>query len=219
MKNLTWPCVVAALLAGSSSLSYAQDKNVLEGAYVTLGGGATRAKFKQDDFTPTDPSITQSVDDTDKGYKLSFGFKANRYLGFEIGHTTFGKFVHTYDNGSGATADVNFKAGGWWYSALGVIPLGRYFELFGRVGEIKMQASAEAQDAAGGMVGTLTAAGVPVSGTKGKMSTILGVGAQINFPGHLGMRLEYEDYGEAGDEFNTGRARLRMASASLMYRF
>jgi len=212
MKKLTWSCLVAALLAGSSTFSYARDDdNVLEGAYVTAGGGPTRAQFNKDDF-----GVTKAVDNTDKGYKLSFGFKANRYLGFEVGHTNFGKFVHSYDDGAGNTADVSYKSGGWWYSALAILPFGRYFELFGRLGEIRTQTTVETQNATAGFV---AAAGVPLSGNKGKWTTIVGAGAQINFPGQWSLRLEAEDYGDVGDQLNTGRARLRMATASLVYRF
>jgi OmpA family protein len=219
MKKLTWSCFVAAFLAGSSAVSYAQDKNVLEGAYVGIGAGATRAKFTEDDFTSNNPGISESKDSTDKGYKLTFGFKVDRHWAFELGRTNFGKFSHTYDGGAAGSVVQNYKVSGWWGSVLGMIPIGNRFTLFGRLGQIKSSASTESEKASGTITDTLAAAGVPTNGEKTKISTILGVGAQIDFPGQLGLRVEVEDYGTAGDSDNTGRARMRMASASLMYRF
>lgn len=222
MNKLAWSCVVAAVLAGSSVPGYAQyldrSTNVLEGAYVGLGLGGTRARFVEDDFASNNAAITESKDATDKGYKFSFGFKANRYLGFEIGRTNFGKFLHRYDDGAGNAADINYKITGWWASVLGILPMGR-FSLFGRLGQIKSDASAETENSSGTMTTTLAAAGVPTSGSKSKLSTILGAGAQIDFPGNLGLRVEAEDYGYVGDQENTGRARMRMATVSLIYRF
>jgi OmpA family protein len=93
------------------------------------------------------------------------------------------------------------------------------FSLFGRLGQIKSDASAEAENSTGTMTTTLAAAGVPTSGAKTKRSTILGAGAQIDFPGNIGLRVEAEDYGNVGDQESTGRARMRMATVSLIYRF
>lgn len=224
MKKFACSCVVAAFLAGSSALCHAQNyaldtgKNVLEGAYVGLGLGATRARFVDGDFASNNPAIGESKDATDKGYKFTFGFKANRYLGFEVARTNFGKFLHRYDDGAGNSVDINYRVSGWSLSALGIIPMGR-FSLFGRLGQIKSSASVETEKESGTMVTTLAAAGVPVSGEKTKMSTILGVGAQIDLPGALGLRIEAEDYGSAGSQRSTGRARMRMGTASLIYRF
>jgi len=221
MKNLTWPCVVAALLAGSSSFSYAQNRNALEGAYVGLGAGATRARFVQDDFATGLPGIEESKDSTDKGYKLTFGAKLSRHWALEVGRTSFGKFSHTYDGtGSGIGSVVEtYKSAGWWGSVLAILPIGNSFSFFGRLGEMKSVTTAESTNATGTIIDTLAGNGVPVGGTKSKLSTILGVGMQIDFPGKLGLRIEAEDYGTVGDSDNTGRARMRMATASLMYRF
>lgn len=221
MKKLTWPCVVAALLAGFSSLSCAQDRNVLEGAYVGLGAGATRARFVQDDFASGVAGIEESKDSTDKGYKLTFGAKLNRYWALEVGRTSFGKFSHTYDGtgiGIGSVSET-YKSAGWWGSVLAILPIGNSLSFFGRLGQIKSVTTTETINETGTITNTLALNGVAVSGTKSKYSTILGVGMQIDFPGRLGLRIEAEDYGTVGDSDNTGRARMRMATASLMYRF
>ncbi|HEY6864064.1 MAG TPA: hypothetical protein VI319_09200 [Burkholderiales bacterium] len=209
------------MLAGSSSFSYAQDRNVLEGAYVGLGAGATRARFTQEDFATGVPGIQESKDSSDKGYKLTFGAKLSRYWALELGRTNFGKFSHTYDGtGSGLGSVVEtYKSAGWWGSVLAVLPIGNSFSLFGRLGQMKSVTTTESINATGTITDTVAGSGVPVSGTKSKISTILGVGMQIDFPGRLGLRIEAEDYGTVGDSDNTGRARMRMATASLMYRF
>src|SRR5262249_17292558 len=111
MRKLTWSAVAVALVAGSAPLvCHAQNKNVLEGAYVGLGLGKTRAKFVEDDFIASGFDVFG--DDTDKGYKVTFGFKANRYWAFEVGRTNFGKFKLSYDDGAGSTVDQVFKVTG-----------------------------------------------------------------------------------------------------------
>jgi OmpA-OmpF porin, OOP family len=221
MKKLAWSCFVAALLAGSSHFSYAQNRNsnALEGAYVGLGLGATRARFVQDDFASGVAGISESKDDSDKGYKVTFGFKVDRNWALEVARTNFGKFSHSYDDGAGGTVDQVYRVVGWSASVLGMLPIGDRFAFFGRLGQMKSHTTTDAENATGAIATALTTSGVPTSGEKAKWSTVLGVGAQINFPGHLGLRVEYEDYGSVGDQDNTGRARMRMASASLMYRF
>lgn len=220
MKKLAWSCVVAAFLAGSSPFSRAQDMSVLEGAYVGIGAGATRARFVKDDFDATAAGATVSADDTDKGYKVTLGWKLDRYWALELGRTNFGKFSHTYDGGAAGSVVQSYKVSGWWGGVLAILPIGNHFSLFGRLGQFKSDTSTETVTASGTLVDTLRVSGVPVdSGAKSKKSTILGVGAQIDFPGHIGLRIEAEDYGEAGDQDNTGRARMRMATVSLMYRF
>lgn len=220
MKKLACSCVLAASLAGFSPLCCAQNKNVLEGFYVGLGAGATRARFKQTDFASGVAGVAESNHNTDKRHKEILGYKLNRNWALEFGHTSFGKFSHTYDGGAAGSVVQKYKVDGWWYGALAILPIGDHFSLFGRLGEIKSNATTESATATGGLAGTLAAAGVPVgNGAKSRKSTILGAGAQIDFPGQTGVRIEYEDYGEAGDQLNTGRARMRMASVSLMYRF
>jgi OmpA-OmpF porin, OOP family len=219
MKKLAWSCIVAACLAGGSPLARAQDKNVLQDFYVGLGAGVTRAMFTEDDFASRVAGIDESKDSSDKGYKAVLGYRLDRHWAMELGRTNFGKFSHHYEGGGG-TLDQTYKISGWWVGVLGILPIGNRFALFGRLGAFKSDASIESTTNSAALADALRSAGVPVdTATKTRKSTILGVGAQIDFPGAIGLRFEYEDYGEAGEQDLTGRARARMASASLMYRF
>jgi OOP family OmpA-OmpF porin len=220
MRKLTWSCVVAAFLAGGSPLSHAQDKNALQDAYVGLGGGASRLRFKPDDFTSSVAGVQESKDESDnKGYRLIFGYRMNRNWALELGYTNFGKFSHHYDDGAGGVVHQDYKASAWSLGLLPILPLGNHFSLFGKIGIVKSSVTTESATSTGTLGDTLATAGLPVgSASKSRKSTVLGAGAQIDFTS-AGIRLEYEDYGEVGDQDNTGRARARMLSLSLMYRF
>ena len=220
MKKLASSCVVATLVATASPFSYAQDKNVLEGSYIGLGVGATRAKFKPDDFASSVAGIQESKDESDVGYKALFGIKLDRNWWFEIARTGFGKFSHRYEASPSDVLVQEYKIKGTSLSIMPVLPMGR-FALFARLGVFRSDVTSSVGTSTGTVAATVAAAGVAAgdSFAKTKRTTVLGAGAQIDLPGHLGIRVEVEDYGEVGDSDTTGRARARMANLSLLYRF
>jgi len=219
MKKLACSCAAAALLAGASPTALAA--NSLEGSYIGAGGGRAQAKFVHDDFASSVPGVTESqIDTTNKSYKIYFATRLDKHWGLEAAHTSFGNFSHRYETSPTDFLVQDYKVSGWSLSLLPTIPIGR-FSLFGRIGMFRSSVKSVAGASSGTVVPTLAAAGVPAGGsnTKGEMTTILGAGMQLDLPGQLGMRLEYEDYGSVGDQDNTGRARPRLASFSLYYRF
>jgi opacity protein-like surface antigen len=217
MRTLTCSCVVAALLAGASPLCVAAG-NALEGAYLGLGVGAARAVFKQDDFASGVPGITESKDASEVGYKLYFGAKAHRNLWIELGRSNFGRFSHRYE----ATPDdflvQEYKVTGWGLSLMPTLPLGPV-SLFARVGLFRSDTISQVGTSSATVAAAIAGTPAGDSFRKTKKSTLLGAGMQIDLPGALGIRLDYEDYGDVGDQDNTGRARLRMLTAGLLYRF
>ena len=219
MKKLACSCVVAAVLAGGSPLALAA--NALEGSYLGAGGGAARMKFKTDDFASGIPGVQESKDESDnKNYKIYFGARVDKYWALEVGRVSFGKFTHRYETSPSDFLVQEYKVTGWSLSALPTLPLGR-FSLFGRIGIFRSSVSSMVSSSSGTLDTALRAVGTPAGETftKTRKTTVLGAGMQIDFPGSLGLRVEYEDYGEVGDQENTGRARARLASASLFYRF
>lgn len=52
-----------------------------------------------------------------------------------------------------------------------------------------------------------------------KTSTLYGVGAQYNLSEQVGIRVEYENFGNFGNEVNTRRTRVDMWSVSVTLNF
>jgi hypothetical protein len=50
-------------------------------------------------------------------------------------------------------------------------------------------------------------------------SAYWGVGAQFDFDRRWGIRVDYDNYGEVGEEFETGRARIEQYSINFLWRF
>ena len=46
-----------------------------------------------------------------------------------------------------------------------------------------------------------------------------GAGAQLDLTQHFGMRLDYDNYGQVGQEFETGRAKIDVWSLNVLYNF
>ena len=87
--------------------------------------------------------ITTSTEDTDIGYQALFGYRFHRFFGAELGLAQFGELKSTaktemdFGDGRGyvpTSVSLTFTAGGPMLSAIGILPLGERFELFGRLG-------------------------------------------------------------------------------------
>src|SRR5262249_26273454 len=92
------------------------------------------------------PFQNESVgtEDSDFGFQAAFGYRFARYVAMELGLVQFGELtweltadVDLPDDNEGfvpAKFDYAFKVGGPLISAVGILPLGEKFELYGRLG-------------------------------------------------------------------------------------
>lgn len=166
---------IAALLAVSgvalSSGAFAQAKNAETGFYI--GASAGQSKVDCGDVSPF------SCDDTDTAYKIFGGYKFNRNLAVEGGYAQLGEA-----SVSGFGLSLTAEATAWDLAAVGSLPLGNNFSLFGKVGlysgEIEVSSN--------------------VPGGNGKKTTsnlTYGFGAQFDFTRNLGLRGEWQRYADA----------------------
>jgi OOP family OmpA-OmpF porin len=139
-----------------------------------------------------------SCDDKDSAWKAFAGYRFSRHFAAEATYINFGEYSGTVTAGA-ASATVNADATGWGVAALGIVPLGNNFELFGKLGFMRGESEA-----------TVTVGAF--SGTVGDKGTELhyGVGGIYNFTRNLGVRVEWE---------NVNDADLSVLSIGLQYRF
>lgn len=195
VKNLI-PLMAATALALSAS-AFAGDW------YVT--GSIGRSSWHLDGAqTDLDSSlvangltgVSSNLKKEGTGYKVQLGYELNRYFAVEGGYVDLGKakYAATFTGGSDA---VEFTARGWNIDAIGSIPLGQDFSLFGKAGLInaKKEVSFTATGAASLSSGK-------VSATNWKPTW--GIGANYNVSKNVSLRGEFERFSKLGHNNSTG---------------
>lgn len=186
------------LLALSAALGVTSAQAADTGFYVGGSLGQSMANdFNGSDFDAELATLgltsSSSTDDTDTGWKLFAGYRFMKYLAVEGAYTDLGKFTaHSTITAPGAgIVDTEIKANAWTISALGILPLGDSFSLFGRVGVNLWSTDISAT---GSGTGGTASASESDDGT----DWVYGVGAAYNFTNNLSLRGEWERY-DLGD--------------------
>jgi len=153
--------VLGLLLLGSTA--------ALAGPFY-VGASAMKTNLQVDD-------LGGSFDASDTTYKAFVGFRFLKFLGLEGSYIDFGTLED-----SSAGIDLSVDATGYDLFLVGVLPLGKHFELFAKAGYFKWDRNA---DASGTMSGSDSDSG---------NDPVYGAGAAFIFGKHIGLRLEYEKF-------------------------
>jgi opacity protein-like surface antigen len=209
--------LAAAALAALLASGHAAAQN--SGWYVGGGPGATSAKFERGDFTGLAVG-TYSVDDRDGGLRVFGGYRVATNLAVELGIAGLGSYRHRYVGATG-TAVYRYDVSALTAALAANLPLGGGVSLNGRVGAAFTAARLRSPTE----TGTITTN--PPSCvdfffddcTSTKTNFLWGIGAQYDVNARFGIRLDYDNYGTVGEEFETGRAKIESLSASAVFRF
>lgn len=113
----------AGLLLGSGS-AFAQES----GFY--LGGALGQAKFTEWCDTSAAPTaVVTACDDKTNAWKILGGYRFNRYAGIEATYVDWGKVTGTVN-----AVDASAEQTSMGVAAVGSLPLGAQFSLFGKAG-------------------------------------------------------------------------------------
>jgi OOP family OmpA-OmpF porin len=198
------------LLAISAALGVSSVQAADTGFYV----GGSLGQSKINDFSGSDIDAdlatnysiisTTSTDDTDTGWKVFAGYQFMKYLAVEGAYVGSGKFKANsiVTSPSAGIVDTEIKTDAWTISALGILPLGDSFSLFGRVGVNFWSADISATGSGGG--GTAA-----YSESDDGTDWVYGVGAAYKFTDNFSVRGEWERY-----DFGDGDADLLSAGVS-----
>jgi OOP family OmpA-OmpF porin len=171
--------------SSASSASFAQRG---EGSGFYIGGSMTQMKADGD----CPPGFTCDFKDT--GFKVFGGVRLNRNFAIEGFYGNWGEVQ--VDTGA---ASAKVEASTFGVAALGIVPLGERFELFGKVGIGSTEQKATAS--AGGASATAAESGSDV---------LYGLGAGFNITRNFGLRAEWERLKDS---------EVDIFSAGLQYRF
>ncbi|MDF3021150.1 MAG: hypothetical protein K0Q92_2453 [Steroidobacteraceae bacterium] len=117
--------VAALVVAAAAPAAYAQDENA--GWY--LGGGVGQFNAQIDDVDDVDATV-DDWDNDDTAYKVFAGYRMNNFLAFELDYINLGEPSGSVVPGVNLDAAVD----GFAPYVVGTIPLGNWFEVYGRLG-------------------------------------------------------------------------------------
>jgi len=161
---IRWLALPVALCAASPA-AFARDP-ALAGPYFGGSIGDSNVQFKDD-------QTRQEFDADDTGFKVIAGYRIIDWVAVELNYTDFGK---PKDRIFGVDMEANYTAVS--VSALGMLPLGSNFDLFGRLGLARLDAD-------------FRAPGFDGSFSDKSTEPLFGIGAQFR-ASNLAIRIEYE---------------------------
>jgi OOP family OmpA-OmpF porin len=148
--------------------------------------------------------LSSTLDDSDTGYGVAGGYQLNDHFAMEFAYVDLGsveyQFAVTVTDGEDvADAEVGLAsaAEGAVVSALGILPIGERFSLFGRVGLAMLSADGTARVALGGN-------SQQASQSSQKFDPVFGAGAEFSVTKHFAIRLAWDRYLDVGTEDVTG---------------
>jgi OOP family OmpA-OmpF porin len=199
MKKL----LIATTLATTLFVPQAFAQNADTGGYVGLGFGQSNIELNSTDF-----SYLRTKDETGSAFKIYGGQQFNKNLAVEIGYANLGKATGTGTLGF-ATASDSYKASALTVAAVGLLPLGDSgFSFLGMAGlSVNM---IEDKFVFGNISGTEK---------KSKTDFYYGVGAKYAINKNFAVRVQYENFGDAGDEAQITRSKLDLTSLNVEYKF
>ena len=163
------------------------------------------------------------TEDSDLGFQAAFGYRFARYIAMELGLVQYGELT------SELTADVDlpedtegfvparfdyaFKVGGPLISAVGILPLGDKFEVYGRVGFLFASVEREFTSRINGQ------RGLSYSANGDSQDLVYGVGMNFNINQAYAIRAEYQILDDVGEDGRTGTESLDFMSIGMIVRF
>jgi OmpA-OmpF porin, OOP family len=172
--NLKIAAAVAALSAVTVPAAFADETG---GWY--LGGGFGQFNAGIDDVNQVDDAVN-SWDEDDTAYKLFAGYRLNKVLGFELDYINLG-------DPSGAVVpgfNVDSSVDGFAPYVVATLPLGNFFEAYGRLGYYFYDANRGVENALGDRV----------EFDEESEDLVWGAGLGANFGEKLNVRFEYERF-------------------------
>jgi OmpA-OmpF porin, OOP family len=172
--------------------------------------GASLGRFDQnlvDIFESADQDVldlTSSLDDSDTAFGLGGGYQLNDHFAVEFVYVDLGSVGYqatatVTDGVDQAVADVSLEssASGPVVSAVGILPIGERFSVFGRVGLALLNADGKAR---------ITIDGVSQGASQSSQKTdpMYGVGAEYSLSKNFSIRLAWDRYLDVGTEDVSG---------------
>lgn len=164
-------------------------------------------------------SSSSSLSNTDTGYKLQLGYRFNENFAVEGGYVDLGKAKYSQSSTATqgtASAAGNVAVDGLVVSAVGILPVAKDVDLFGKLGMFVGQAKASLPWSAT-LTGGASGSG-QLGGTKSQAVPTYGIGASYAVNKQVSVRAEYEWFNLQGIAL-TGNPTATLFSVGAVYKF
>ena len=219
------------LCVGCSLAGPAQAEG--EGWYAVAFGGQSKANsvvsqstldsavfdaFESNGFTVLDAS--SSLDDSDTAFGVTLGYKVTENFAAELSYVDLGSPIdyqstNTVTDGVtsfSATSRAEATANGPVLSFLGILPMGKRFDVYGRVGLALMDTEARVTASANG-------ASASASESTRRSNMMYGIGGEFIVSKRFGIRIEWNRYAEIGSVDVTGEGDVDMLDLAFRVNF
>jgi len=176
-RNFKLAMALSAISLAAVPAAFAQQQEEVSGFYLGAGAGQFNAQI--DDVDQLDNTV-DNWDEDDTAYKVFGGYRLNRFLAFELDYINLGKPSGDVVPGFNVDSSVD----GFAPYVVGTLPLGPYFELYGRAGYYFY-------DATTAMTDTLDNR---VEFDEESEDFVYGAGIGANIGEKFNLRFEYEKY-------------------------
>ncbi len=202
--------------------------------YVGAGIGNSSVSFNSNDFGTQEPNADRKSATKDTIYKIFAGYDFNKIFGVEYGYADQGAFNFRVNPNQGYyTGDVfafKYRADSLFIDSKVSAMISEKFNIFGKVGlDLNRVQNTSSLDSShhieppllpGTVIGNY--ANSSVFSTQGgntsyRVNRLFGAGTEVKATAHTAVRLEFEDYGEFGNQNTTGRARISNYTLSFVY--
>ena len=173
MNRKTAAALAALTVAAAAPAAFAQDAD--RGFY--LGGGVGQFNAQIDDVDDVDGTVDE-WDNDDTAYKFFGGYRMNKVLALELAYINLGEPSGSVIPGRNLDASVD----GFAPYVVATIPLGNWFEVYGRLGYFFYDATLAVEDEIDGRV----------QFDEESEDLVYGAGIGANIGERLNLRFEYE---------------------------
>ena len=182
----TWSRLVAALigaaLLAAAPVAFAQQLPE-SGGYIGGAYGQSKLNGGCDDFRSAFGAFggtISSCDETDTGWKIHGGIRVNKHFNVEFSYINWGEISST-GTLIGIPTTAKGDATSFGVAAMGILPLGERFSLFGKAGVLMTELSV-----------TIAGGGVSFTESDDASELHIGVGALFNLSDRWQIRAEWE---------------------------
>jgi OmpA-OmpF porin, OOP family len=173
--------IVALMSVALAPAAFSQEQEEISGFYI--GGGAGQFNASIDDVDDLDETVN-GWDEGDTAYKFFAGYRLNRFVAFELDYINLGEPSGSVVPGFNVDASVD----GFAPYVVGTLPLGQYFEVYGRLGYYFYDATRGVQDELDNRV----------QFDEESEDLVYGAGIGANIGEKFNIRAEYEKFDLAG---------------------
>lgn len=224
-RNALGAALIFMMFAAAPGAFAADEK----GWYLGAGLGQSKADIDNAKinslFSGYTGGASTTSDETDTGWKLFGGYEFTRNWAVELAYVDLGKFLTNTRATTGGSTDVyryESEAKGWSIAGVGTAMVSDTFGVFGKLGAFRWDLDQKCSFTNGGGGGTSCTA--PANRSASGTDLTYGVGLKYNLTEQTGLRLEWEQFKDVGnDSFTgssgTGQADVDLISLGIQYTF